>query len=249
MKVLVPIKRVIDYNVKIRVKPDGSGVDLDNVKMSMNPFDEIAIEAALQLKEAGKVDEVVIVTIGVEKSQDVLRTGLAMGADRAILVQVEGEVEPLGVAKILDKIVEEETPGFVILGKQAIDDDASQTGQMLSALLGWGQATFASALQLEDSHIRVTQEVDAGLQTIDVALPAVVTVDLRLNTPRYATLPNVMKAKRKPLEVKTPGDFGVDMTPRNTILETIEPPVRPAGITVQNVDELVEKLKNQAGVI
>jgi electron transfer flavoprotein beta subunit len=240
---------VIDYNVKIRVKPDGTGVDLDNVKMSMNPFDEIAIEAALQLKEAGKVDEVVIVTIGVEKSQDVLRTGLAMGADRAILVQVEGEVEPLGVAKVLAKIVGEENPSFVILGKQAIDDDASQTGQMLSALLGWGQATFASALQLEDSHVRVTQEVDAGLQTIDVKLPAIVTVALRLNTPRYATLPNVMKAKRKPLEINTPGDFGVDMSPRNTVLETIEPPARPGGITVQNVDELVEKLKNQAGVI
>ncbi len=249
MKVLVPIKRVIDYNVKIRVKPDGSGVDLDNVKMSMNPFDEIAIEAALQLKEAGKVDEVVIATIGVEKSQDVLRTGLAMGADRAILVQVEGEVEPLGIAKVLAKIVGDEEPGFVILGKQAIDDDASQTGQMLSALLGWGQATFASALQLEEGYVRVTQEVDAGLQTIDVALPAIVTVDLRLNTPRYATLPNVMKAKRKPLEVITPADFGVDTSPRNTVLETYEPPARAGGITVQNVDELVEKLKNQAGVI
>lgn len=249
MKVLVPIKRVIDYNVKIRVNPDGSGVDLDNVKMSMNPFDEIAIEAALQLKESGKVEEVIIVTIGVEKSQDVLRTGLAMGADRAILVQVEGGVEPLNVAKILTEIVAEESPKLVILGKQAIDDDASQTGQMLAALLGWGQATFASSLKLSEENVVVTQEVDAGLQTIKVALPAIVTVDLRLNTPRYATLPNVMKAKRKPLEVKTPEDFGVDITRRHTIIETIEPPSRLGGITVQNVDELVDKLKNQAGVI
>ena len=249
MKVLVPIKRVIDYNVKIRVKPDGSGVDLDNVKMSMNPFDEIAIEAALQLKEAGKVDEVIIVTIGNAKCEGVLRTGLAMGADRSILVQAEGEIEPLIVAKILAKIVQEETPDLVISGKQAIDDDASQTGQMLAALLGWGQATFASGLGLEETHVRVTREVDAGLQTLDVVLPAIVSVDLRLNTPRYATLPNVMKAKRKPLDIKTPDDFGVDVTPRNTVLETTEPPVRSAGISVQNVDELVDKLKNQAGVI
>ena len=249
MKILVPVKRVIDYNVKIRVKPDGSGVALDNVKMSMNPFDEIAIEAALQLKEAGQADEVVIVTIGEEKSQDVLRTGLAMGADRAVLISAENDVEPLNVAKLLQKLVEQETPDLVILGKQAIDDDSSQTGQMLAALLDWGQATFASAIKLDGDKIVVTREVDAGLQTISVAMPAIISVDLRLNTPRYATLPNVMKAKRKPLEVKTPADFGVDISRRLEIVETFEPPARGGGTVVSSVDELVEKLKNQAEVI
>jgi len=249
MKILVPVKRVVDYNVKIRVKADGSGVDLNNVKMSMNPFDEIAVEEALKLKEAGKADEVIVVSIGPEKAQETLRTGLAMGADRAILVQAEGTVEPLDVAKILKGVVEAEGPELVILGKQAIDDDSNQTGQMLGALLGWGQGTFAFKVELDDGAIDVTREVDGGLQTVKLNLPAIVTTDLRLNQPRYASLPNIMKAKKKPLDVKTPGDFGVEVNNRLTVLETIEPAARKAGIKVGSVAELVDKLKNEAGAI
>ena len=252
MKVLVPVKRVIDYNVKVRVKADGTGVDLANVKMSMNPFDEIAVEAAIQLKESGKVDEIVAVSIGVEKAQETLRTALAMGADRAILVKaaddVHTDVEPLAVAKILKGIVDEEQPGLVICGKQAIDNDLNATGQMLSALLGWSQATFASELSVDGDDAVVTREVDGGLQTIKVKMPAVVTVDLRLNEPRYASLPNIMKAKKKPLDQKTAEDYGVDVSPRLTILKTTEPEARAAGIKVGSVDELVEKLK-EAGAV
>ena len=252
MKVLVPVKRVIDYNVKVRVKADGTGVDLANVKMSMNPFDEIAVEAAIQLKEAGKVDEIVAVSIGVEKAQETLRTALAMGADRAILVKaaddVHTDVEPLAVAKILKGIVDEEQPGLVICGKQAIDNDLNATGQMLSALLGWSQATFASELSVDGDDAVVTREVDGGLQTIKVKMPAVVTVDLRLNEPRYASLPNIMKAKKKPLDQKTAEDYGVDVSPRLSILKTTEPEARAAGIKVGSVDELVEKLK-EAGAV
>ena len=253
MKVLVPVKRVIDYNVKVRVKADGSGVDLANVKMSMNPFDEIAVEEAIRLKEAGKAEEIVAVSIGVKQSQETLRTALAMGADRAILVEatddVTNDIEPLAVAKILAKIVEEEAPGLVICGKQAIDNDMNATGQMLSALLGWSQATFASELNVEGDHAVVTREVDGGLQTIRVKTPTVVTVDLRLNEPRYASLPNIMKAKKKPLDVKTPADLGVDAAPRLSIVSTVEPPARKAGVMVGSVEELVDKLKNEAGVI
>ncbi|PRX37727.1 electron transfer flavoprotein beta subunit [Meinhardsimonia xiamenensis] len=252
MKVLVPVKRVIDYNVKVRVKPDGSGVDLANVKMSMNPFDEIAVEEAIRLKEAGKADEVVVVSIGVKQAQETLRTALAMGADRAILVvaadDVHQDIEPLAVAKILKGVVEEEKPGLVLAGKQAIDNDMNATGQMLAALLGWPQATFASKIEIDDGTALVTREVDGGLQTIRVKLPAVVTVDLRLNEPRYASLPNIMKAKKKPLEEKTPADYGVDVTPRLEVLATEEPPARQAGQIVGSVDELVSKLK-EAGVI
>lgn len=252
MKVLVPVKRVIDYNVKVRVKADGSGVDLANVKMSMNPFDEIAVEAAIRLKEAGKVEEIVVVSIGVKQSQDTLRTALAMGADRAILVEaaddVHTDIEPLAVAKILKGIVDEEQPGLVICGKQAIDNDLNATGQMLSALLGWSQATFASELDVEGDSATVTREVDGGLQTIKVAMPAVVTVDLRLNEPRYASLPNIMKAKKKPLDTKTAADYGVDVTPRLQIVSTGEPAARAAGIKVGSVDELVEKLKEVGAV-
>ena len=252
MKVLVPVKRVIDYNVKVRVKADGTGVDLANVKMSMNPFDEIAVEAAIQLKEAGKVDEIVAVSIGVEKAQETLRTALAMGADRAILVKaaddVHTDVEPLAVAKILKGIVDEEQPGLVICGKQAIDNDLNATGQMLSALLGWSQATFASELSVDGDDAVVTREVDGGLQTIKVKMPTVVTVDLRLNEPRYASLPNIMKAKKKPLDQKTAEDYGVDVSPRLNILKTTEPEARAAGIKVGSVDELVEKLK-EAGAV
>jgi len=252
MKVLVPVKRVIDYNVKVRVKADGTGVDLANVKMSMNPFDEIAVEAAIQLKEAGKVDEIVAVSIGVEKAQETLRTALAMGADRAILVKaaddVHTDVEPLAVAKILKGIVDEEQPGLVICGKQAIDNDLNATGQMLSALLGWSQATFASELSVDGDDAVVTREVDGGLQTIRVKMPTVVTVDLRLNEPRYASLPNIMKAKKKPLDQKTAEDYGVDVSPRLSILKTTEPEARAAGIKVDSVDELVEKLK-EAGAV
>ena len=252
MRVLVPVKRVIDYNVKVRVKADGSGVDLANVKMSMNPFDEIAVEEAIRLKEAGKADEIVVVSIGVKQSQETLRTALAMGADRAILVtaadDVHTDIEPLAVAKILAKIVEEEAPGLVICGKQAIDNDMNATGQMLSALLGWGQATFASDVEIDGDAAKVTREVDGGLQTISVKLPAVITADLRLNEPRYASLPNIMKAKRKPLEEKTPADYGVDITPRLTVVETKEPEGRQAGVIVGSVDELVEKLK-EAGAV
>lgn len=249
MKVLVPVKRVVDYNVKIRVKADGSGVDLANVKMSMNPFDEIAVEEAVRLKESGKADEVIAVSIGPAQAQETLRTALAMGADRAILITVDGPVEPLGVAKLLKGVAEAENPGLVILGKQAIDDDANQTGQMLAALLGWSQATFASNLELGDTTAKVTREVDGGLQAIEVTLPAIVTADLRLNEPRYASLPNIMKAKKKPLETKTPDDFGVTVAPRLRVIRVEEPAGRTAGIKVAGVTDLIEKLKAEAGVI
>ncbi|MEX1663221.1 electron transfer flavoprotein subunit beta/FixA family protein [uncultured Thioclava sp.] len=252
MKVLVPVKRVIDYNVKARVKADGSGVDLANVKMSMNPFDEIAVEEAIRLKEKGAVEEIVVVSIGVKQAQETLRTALAMGADRAILVvaadDVHQDIEPLAVAKILAKIVEEEAPKMVILGKQAIDNDMNATGQMLAALLGWGQATFASEVVVEGEAAKVTREIDGGLQTIEVKLPAIVTTDLRLNEPRYASLPNIMKAKKKPLEEKTAADYGVDVTPRLSVVKVAEPAGRSAGIKVGSVDELVAKLK-EAGVV
>jgi electron transfer flavoprotein beta subunit len=243
MKVLVPVKRVVDYNVKVRVKSDGSGVELANVKMSMNPFDEIAVEEALRLKEAGKATEVVVVSIGPAQASETIRTGLAMGADRGILVKAEGTVEPLAVAKILKKVADEEQPGLIILGKQAIDDDSNQTGQMLAALLGWSQATFASKLEVEGSDFKVTREVDGGLQTVKLKGPAIVTTDLRLNEPRYASLPNIMKAKSKPLDQKTPADYGVDVAPRLTTLKVVEPPKRTAGVKVADVDALVEKLK------
>ncbi|TDH34837.1 electron transfer flavoprotein subunit beta/FixA family protein [Pseudohoeflea suaedae] len=249
MKILVPVKRVVDYNVKIRVKPDGSGVELANVKMSMNPFDEIAVEEALRLKEAGKAEEVVVVSIGPAKAEETLRTALAMGADRAILIEAEGAVEPLAVAKLLKSVADEEKPELVILGKQAIDDDANQTGQMLGALLGWGQATFASKVELGDGKAEVTREIDGGLQTISVKLPAIVTTDLRLNEPRYASLPNIMKAKKKPLDKKSAADFGVDVSPRLEVLKTEEPEGRKAGVKVADVAELVDKLKNEAGVL
>ncbi|HBS21862.1 MULTISPECIES: electron transfer flavoprotein subunit beta/FixA family protein [Thalassospira] len=249
MKVLVPVKRVVDYNVKIRVKADGTGVDLANVKMSMNPFDEIAIEEAVRLKESGKANEVVAVSIGPAQAQETLRTALAMGADRAILITVDGPVEPLSVAKLLKGVVAVENPDLVILGKQAIDDDANQTGQMLSALLGWSQATFASELDLGDATAKVTREVDGGLQAIEVTLPAIVTADLRLNEPRYASLPNIMKAKKKPLETKTPDDFGVTVAPRLRLIRVEEPAGRTAGIRVAGVTDLIEKLKAEAGVI
>ncbi|WP_404401408.1 electron transfer flavoprotein subunit beta/FixA family protein [Pelagibacterium halotolerans] len=249
MKVLVPVKRVVDFNVKIRVKPDGSGVDLANVKMSMNPFDEIAVEEAIRLKEAGKAEEIVVVTIGPAQAQDVLRTALAMGADRAILIAVDGAVEPLAVAKLLKGVVEAEAPQLVFLGKQAIDDDCNQTGQMLSALLGWSQATFASNVEIENGSAKVTREVDGGLEVVEVRLPTVVTVDLRLNTPRFASLPNIMKAKKKPLEEKSPSDYGVEVAPRLKVLGTEEPAARKGGITVGSVGELVDKLRNEAGVL
>jgi electron transfer flavoprotein beta subunit len=243
MKLLVPVKRVIDYNVKPRVKADGSGVDLANVKMSMNPFDEIAVEEAIRLKEKGVATEIVVVSIGEQKAQETLRTALAMGADRAILIVAAGEVEPLGVAKLLKAVVDEEQPGMVILGKQAIDDDSNQTGQMLAALLGWSQGTFASKVEIDGDRAKVTREVDGGLETVDLKLPAIVTTDLRLNEPRYASLPNIMKAKSKPLAQKTPDDYGVDVTPRLTTVKVAEPPKRTAGIKVENVDALVAKLK------
>jgi len=243
MKVIVPVKRVIDYNVKPRVKMDGSGVDLANVKMSMNPFDEIAVEEAIRLKEKGVATEIVVVSIGEQKCQETLRTSLAMGADRAILVVSAIEVEPLGVAKILAKIVAEEQPGLVILGKQAIDDDSNQTGQMLAALTGRPQGTFASKIEVEGDLVKVTREVDGGLETVSLAMPAIVTTDLRLNEPRYASLPNIMKAKTKPMAQKTPDDYGVDVTPRLKTLHVSEPPKRVAGVKVADVDELVGKLK------
>ena len=253
MKALVCVKRVIDYNVKPRVKSDGTGVDLANVKMSMNPFDEIAVEEAIRLKEKGIVTEIVVVSIGVKQAQETLRTALAMGADRAILVEaasdVHTDIEPLAVAKILAAVVKDEAPGLVLAGKQAIDNDMNATGQMLSALLGWSQATFASALTIEGNEATVTREVDGGLQTIKVAMPAVVTVDLRLNEPRYASLPNIMKAKKKPLDEKTAADYGVDVTPRLTVVKTTEPAGRKAGVKVASVDELIAKLKDEAGVI
>jgi len=243
MKLLVPIKRVIDYNVKPRVRSDGSGVDLSNVKMSMNPFDEIAVEEAIRLKEKGVATEVIVVSIGVSKAQETLRTALAMGADRAILIESDAEVEPLGVAKLLAKVAGEEGPGLVILGKQAIDDDSNQTGQMLAALLGWAQGTFASKVEVEGESVHVTREVDGGLETVKLKLPAIVTTDLRLNEPRYASLPNIMKAKSKPLAVKKPEDYGVDISPRLETLSVAEPAKRQAGIKVADVDELVSKLK------
>ena len=242
MKVLVPVKRVLDYNVKPRVKADGTGVDLSNVKMSMNPFDEIAVEEAIRLKEKSGVTEIVVVSIGEQKSQETLRTALAMGADRAILVVSESRVEPLGVAKLLAKIVEEEKPDLVILGKQAIDDDNNQTGQMLAGLLGWAQGTFASKVELGDGIVNVTREVDGGAETDTLKLPAIITTDLRLNEPRYASLPNIMKAKSKPMAQKTPADFGVDVAPRHTTVKVVEPGKRNAGIKVADVDELVMKL-------
>ena len=249
MKILVPVKRVVDYNVKIRVKPDGSGVELANVKMSMNPFDEIAVEEALRLKEAGKATEIIVVSIGPAQAADTIRTGLAMGADRGILVKQEAGVEPLAVAKILKAIVETEAPGLVIMGKQAIDDDCNQTGQMLAALLGWGQGTFASKVELGEKSVDVTREVDGGLQTVTLQLPAIVTTDLRLNEPRYASLPNIMKAKKKPIDEKSPADFGVDVSPRLKVIKTSEPASRKAGVKVADVAELVAKLKNEAGVL
>ena len=249
MKVLVPVKRVVDYNVKVRVKGDGSGVELANVKMSMNPFDEIAVEEALRLKEGGKATEVVVVSIGPAQASETIRTGLAMGADRGILVKAEGTVEPLAVAKILKKVAEEEQPGLIILGKQAIDDDSNQTGQMLAALLGWSQATFASKLEVEGSDFKVTREVDGGLQTVKLKGPAIVTTDLRLNEPRYASLPNIMKAKKKPLETVTPDALGVSLASTNKTLKVEAPAARSAGIKVKSVAELVEKLKNEAKVI
>jgi electron transfer flavoprotein beta subunit len=249
MKILVPVKRVVDYNVKIRVKPDGSGVDLANVKMSMNPFDEIAIEEALRLREAGKATEVIAVSIGPAQAGETIRSALAMGADRGILVKTDQIVEPLAVAKLLKAIAAEEQPALIILGKQAIDDDCNQTGQMLAALLGWGQGTFASKIVIGDGSIEVTREVDGGSQTVSLKLPAIVTTDLRLNEPRYASLPNIMKAKKKPLAEKTAADYGVDIAPRLKVLKTVEPSSRKAGIKVGSVAELVEKLKNEAGVI
>ncbi|MGJ8595335.1 electron transfer flavoprotein subunit beta/FixA family protein [Sulfitobacter sp.] len=252
MKVLVPVKRVIDYNVKVRVKADGSGVDLANVKMSMNPFDEISVEQAIRLKEAGQADEIVVVSVGVKQAQETLRTALAMGADRAILViaseDVHHDIEPLTVAKILKGIVDEEQPGLVLCGKQAIDNDMNATGQMLSALMGWSQATFASEVAIEGDKAVVTREVDGGLQTIKVNMPTVITVDLRLNEPRYASLPNIMKAKKKPLDEKTPADYGVEVKNRLEIVKTVEPAARAAGIKVGSVDELVAKLK-EAGAV
>jgi len=243
MKILVPVKRVLDYNVKPRVKADGTGVDLANVKMSMNPFDEIAVEEAIRLREKGVATEVIVVSIGVPKAQDTLRTALAMGADRAILITAEGEVEPLAVAKLLKAVADEEQPGLVILGKQAIDDDSNQTGQMLAALTGWGQGTFASKVEVTGETVAVTREVDGGSETVSLKIPAIVTTDLRLNEPRYASLPNIMKAKSKPLANKTPADYGVDVAPRLATLKVSEPPVRSAGIKVADVDELVAKLK------
>jgi electron transfer flavoprotein beta subunit len=253
MKILVPVKRVIDYNLKVRVKADGSGVDLANVKMSMNPFDEIAVEEAIRLKEKGVATEIVVVSIGVKQSQETLRTALAMGADRAILIQatddVQTDIEPLAVAKLLAAVAKAEEPGLIIAGKQAIDNDMNATGQMLSALLGWSQAAFASELTVTGDTATVTREVDGGLQTISVKMPAVVTADLRLNEPRYASLPNIMKAKKKPLEEKTAADYGVDVTPRLKVIKTVEPAGRKAGVKVGSVDELIAKLKDEAGVI
>ncbi len=250
MKIVVPVKRVVDYNVKIRVKPDGSGIDLANVKMSMNPFDEIAVEEAVRIKEKGGA-EIIVVSVGPAKSQETIRTALAIGADRGILIETaEGAtIEPLAVAKLLKAVVDAEKPDLVILGKQAIDDDCNQTGQMLAALLGWGQGTFASKVVLEAGAVSVTREVDGGLETVKLMLPAVVTTDLRLNEPRYPSLPNIMKAKKKPLDTKKPEDFGVDITPRLKVLKTSEPATRKAGVKVGSVAELVQKLKTEAGVL
>ncbi len=249
MKILVPVKRAIDKDVKIRVKSDGSGVELGNVKMSMNPFDEIAVEEAIRLKEAGKATEIVAVSIGPPQAGETIRTALAMGADRGILVKAEGAVEPLAVAKILKAVADAEQPGLIIMGKQAIDDDSNQTGQMLAALLGWPQGTFASKVVIEGEALMVTREVDGGLQTVKLKMPAIVTTDLRLNEPRYASLPNIMKAKKKPIDDKSAADYGVDVKPRLEVVKTTEPPVRKAGVKVKSVAELVDKLKNEAGAI
>lgn len=249
MKILVPVKRVVDYNVKVRVKPDQTGVDLANVKMSMNPFCEIAVEEAIRLKEKGVATEIIAVSIGPAQAQETIRQALAMGADRGILVQTDETVEPLAVAKILRAVTEAEAPEIVLLGKQAIDDDSNQTGQMLAAMLDWPQGTFASEVEIADGKASVTREVDGGLQTVALQMPAVITTDLRLNEPRYASLPNIMKAKRKPIDMKTPGDFDVDIAPRLEVLKVTEPPKREAGIKVESVAELVDKLKNEAGVI
>src|SRR5712672_1416267 len=249
MKVLVPVKRVVDYNVKIRVRADGTGVELANVKMSMNPFDEIAVEEAIRLKEKGQATEIICVSVGPQQASETIRTALAMGADRGILVKTAGPVEPLAVAKILKGIVDQEKPGLVILGKQAIDDDCNQTGQMLAALTGWPQGTFASKVVLDGENVLVTREVDGGLQTVRLKGPAIVTTDLRLNEPRYASLPNIMKAKKKPIDEKSPDAYGVDASPRLEVIKTVEPASRKAGVKVKTVAELVEKLKNEAGVI
>jgi len=249
LKILVPVKRVVDYNVKVRVKSDGSGVDIANVKMSMNPFDEIAVEEAVRLKEAGTATEVVAVSAGVAACQETLRTAMAIGADRGILIETAAELQPLAVAKLLKALVDKEQPQAVILGKQAIDDDANQTGQMLAALLGWPQATFASKVVIADGKATVTREIDGGLETLDISLPAVITTDLRLNEPRYATLPNIMKAKKKPLETVKPEELGVDVAPRLKTLKVAEPPKREAGVKVADVADLVAKLKNEAKVI
>jgi electron transfer flavoprotein beta subunit len=254
MKILVPVKRVVDYNVKIRVKADNSGIELANVKMSMNPFDEIAVEEAVRLKEAGKATEIVVVSIGPDKAQEQLRTALAVGADRAILVKTDdaidlGGVEPLAVAKTLKALVDQESPDLVIMGKQSIDDDSNQTGQMLSALLGWAQGTFASKIDIDGDHATVTREIDGGLETIKIKTPAIITTDLRLNEPRYAKLPDIMKAKKKPLDIVEPSSLGVDYTPRLSIVAVNEPPVRQGGIKVESVDELIDKLRNEAKVI
>lgn len=249
MKILVPVKRVVDYNVKVRVKADNSGVELANVKMSMNPFDEIAVEEAVRLREAGVATEVVVVSCGITACQDTLRAAMAMGADRAILVETDSELQPLAVAKLIKAVATAESPQLLILGKQAIDDDANQTGQMLAAMLGWPQATFASKLVPGDNQIRVTREIDGGLETLELSLPAVVTSDLRLNEPRYATLPNIMKAKKKPLETRTPAELGVDITPRLKTLKVVEPPKRIAGVKVASVEELVSRLRDEAKVL
>lgn len=249
MKILVPVKRVVDYNVKVRVKPDQTGVDLANVKMSMNPFCEIAVEEAIRLKEKGVAEEIIVVSVGPAQAQETIRTALAMGADRGILIQTDDAVEPLAVAKLLKAVVDEESPEIVLLGKQAIDGDNNQTGQMLAALLDWPQGTFASEVTIADGKAAVTREIDGGLQTLSLTLPAIVTTDLRLNEPRYASLPNIMKAKRKPIDTKAPSDYGVDTAPRLSVVKVTEPPKREAGIKVESVAELVDKLKNEAGVI
>jgi len=249
MKILVPVKRVIDYNVKVRVKSDNSGVETANVKMSMNPFDEIAIEEAVRLKEAGKADEIIVVSIGPSQAQETLRTAMAIGADSGILIQTDDLVEPLTVAKLLKAVVDEQKPDLVIMGKQAIDDDSNQTGQMLAALLGWAQATFAGKVELDGDSAKVTRELDGGLETLSVKMPCIITTDLRLNEPRYASLPNIMKAKKKPMETKSPSDYGVDIVARTETLKVEEPPKRQGGITVPDVDTLIDKLKNEAKVI
>ena len=249
MKVIVPVKRVIDANIKVRVRMDGSGVELNNVKMSMNPFCEIAVEESIRFKEAGKADEVIVVAAGPQQSQETLRNGLAMGADRGILIQTDVELEPLAVAKLLKAVVEREQPGIVLMGKQAVDNDNNQTGQMLSAMLNWSLGTFVSKIEVEDDGFNVVREVDGGLETVRLSRPSVITVDLRLNEPRYASLPNIMKARRKEIEVLTPDDLGIDVTPRVTVLEVTEPPARNAGVRVQSAEELIDKLKNEVKVL